>query len=125
MEHRWGQRRNISKSVQLRTQGGSVALGRMLNVSLSGAFVQTSLKARPLAQVQLQIISSKRPRTTTQIDAQIIRLTETGLGLEWHEFGGEKILNFLAEHGDGLRELVTPVQVPTPHHYHFKPHSRS
>jgi hypothetical protein len=96
----------------------------MLNVSLSGAFVQTALRARPLAQVQLLIIADKRPRTTTQIDAQIIRLTESGLGLEWHEFGGDKILDFLAEHGTHLRELVTPVQVPSPDHYHFKPQSR-
>jgi hypothetical protein len=62
----------------------------MTNVSLSGAFIQTALQAPPLSRVQL-IVSLNRSHAAALIEAQIVRQTEAGLGLEWHEFGGEKI----------------------------------
>jgi hypothetical protein len=62
----------------------------MTNVSLSGAFIQTSLRAPSLSRVQL-IVSLDRSHGAALIEAQIVRQTEAGLGLEWHEFGGEKI----------------------------------
>ncbi|HEY6925215.1 MAG TPA: PilZ domain-containing protein [Steroidobacteraceae bacterium] len=100
MEHRWGQRKSVNTSVQLRTQGGVVAIGRMTNVSVSGAFVQTALQAPSLARVQL-IVSLNRSHGAALIEAQIVRKTEAGLGLEWDEFGGEKILALITgpQHG--------------------------
>lgn len=96
MEHRWGQRKSLSTTVQLRTQGGLVALGRVLNVSLSGAFVQTALQAPLFSRVQL-IISLDPKLPTAQIEAQIVRQTEAGVGLEWNEFGGDKIEALIAQ----------------------------
>ena len=56
----------------------------MVNVSLSGAFVQTGLKVPLLARVQLIVASS-------QIEGLIVRQTEAGLGIEWSEFAGDLI----------------------------------
>jgi len=68
----------------------------MTNVSLSGAFVQTALQAPMLSRVQL-IASLDSRRDTAQIEAQIVRQTEAGVGLEWNEFGGEKIEALIAQ----------------------------
>jgi len=65
-------------------------------VSLSGAFVQTALQAPLLSRVQL-IAPLDSPRATAQIEAQIVRQTEAGVGLEWNEFGGEKIEALIAQ----------------------------
>jgi hypothetical protein len=105
VEHRWGQRKSINASVQLRTQGGIVALGRLLNASLSGALVQTPLKVPPLSRVLL-IIPVESSHTTAQIEGQVVRLTEAGMALEWSEFAGEKILALLER-----RPMFRPVHL--------------
>jgi PilZ domain-containing protein len=94
VEHRWGQRKSINASVQLRTQGGIVALGRLLNASLSGAFVQTPLRVPPLSRVLL-IIPVESSHVTAQVEGLIVRHTDSGMGLEWSEFAGEKIVALL------------------------------
>jgi hypothetical protein len=68
----------------------------MVDVSLSGAFVQTALQAPLLSRVQL-IVSLDSPRATAQIEAQIVRQTDAGMGLEWNEFGGDKIEALIAQ----------------------------
>jgi PilZ domain len=81
-------------SVQLRTQGGVVALGRIVNVSLSGAFVRTALQAPLFARLQLTVSLGRTHKA--QMEAQVVRHTEHGLAVEWSEFGGDKILALMA-----------------------------
>jgi hypothetical protein len=81
-------------SVQLRTQGGLVALGRIVNLSLSGALVQTALQAPLLSRLQVTIALDRRHKA--QMDAQVVRQTELGLAVEWSEFGNDEIQALLA-----------------------------
>lgn len=83
-------------SVQLRTQGGIVALGRIVNLSLSGALVQTALQAPLFSRIQLSIALDRKHKA--QMEAQIVRQTELGLAVEWSEFGNDKIQALLAHH---------------------------
>jgi hypothetical protein len=74
----------------------------MINVSLSGAFVQTALKAPLLSRVQLSVAAAPgRSLAMTQIEGQIVRQTEAGLALEWSEFGGDRIQALLAQLSSG------------------------
>jgi hypothetical protein len=66
----------------------------MLNASLSGAFVQTPLKVPPMSRLLL-IIPVENTHATAQIESQVVRHTESGMGVEWSEFAGEKILALL------------------------------
>jgi PilZ domain len=68
----------------------------MVNVSLSGAFVQTGLKAPLFARVVLTVSLDRK--TKAHLEGQIVRQTDMGLGVEWHEFGGEQVLALLASH---------------------------
>jgi hypothetical protein len=65
-------------------------------VSLSGAFVQTALKAPLFSRVVLTISLDRKHKA--HIDGQIVRQTDVGLGVEWHEFGGEQVQAILASH---------------------------
>ena len=76
-----------------------------MNVSLSGAFVQTPLKAPQLSRVLL-IIPVDSAHVAAHIEGQIVRQTESGVGLEWSEFAGEKIVALLER-----RALFRPVPV--------------
>jgi hypothetical protein len=77
----------------------------MLNASLSGAFVQTPLKVPPMSRLLL-IIPVENSHTAAQIESQVVRHTESGLGVEWSEFAGEKIIALLEK-----RALSHPVHL--------------
>jgi len=43
----------------------------------------------------LLIIPVENSHTTAQIESQVVRHTEAGMGVEWSEFAGEKIIALL------------------------------
>ena len=43
MDHRWGQRVAVDLAVQLLCHPRTIAVGRLMNVSVSGAYVRTGL----------------------------------------------------------------------------------
>jgi hypothetical protein len=87
MEHRYGVRYLSAIDVYVRSQSGRVAArGRLLDVSISGAFVSTSLSIAPLSSITLEVVSvAAAARRCTPIEAQVIRRTDSGLGIEWKE----------------------------------------
>jgi hypothetical protein len=88
MEHRWGQRRETSRSVYLRTQTGLAAHGLLRNVSVSGAFILTPLPVSLFTRLQLFVAAEGRERRLLQpIEAEVVRRTTDGIAIEWMEFG--------------------------------------
>jgi hypothetical protein len=87
MEHRYGVRYLSAIDVYVRSQSGRIATrGRLLDVSISGAFVSTSLSIAPLTSITLEVISVVNSvRRWKPIEAQVIRRTDDGLGIEWKE----------------------------------------
>ena len=93
MEHRYGVRYRSALDVYVRYQSGRRAVrGRLLDVSISGAFVSTSLCVAPLSSIAIEVsaaISAARP--FKPIEAQVIRRTERGLGVEWKELNAASL----------------------------------
>jgi hypothetical protein len=87
MEHRYGVRYRSAIDVYVRYQSGrDAARGRLLDVSISGAFVSTSLSIAPLSSITIEVSSViAAARRFKPIEAQVIRRTERGLGIEWKE----------------------------------------
>jgi hypothetical protein len=86
MEHRWGHRQTAHQPVRLLTVGGVAGYGYILNVSVSGAFVQTPLPARTLSLLHITFVSqNRRFCAIRKASAQVVRKTADGLGLEWCE----------------------------------------
>ena len=87
MEHRYGVRYVAAIDVYVRSHSGRLAArGRLLDVSISGAFVSTSLSIAPLLSITLELISVVHSvRRWKPIEAQVIRRTDRGLGIEWKE----------------------------------------
>jgi len=65
------------------------------NISLSGAFIQTAIAIPALSRVQV-VFAKDHPEEPMRIDAQVVRRTAVGLGLEWSEFGSEEIRALLS-----------------------------
>jgi len=119
MEHRWGQRRDVHLRVRLRTHGGLVARGTLLNISMSGAFVATAFRLQPLSHVRMFVMPQHgQAMPAGPAEAQVVRHTSEGLGLEWCEFGQETVRALVRERVEETSETSAhaPVKVPRPRH---------
>jgi hypothetical protein len=78
MEHRWGERIAVDCQVRLQSLEGDVAVGRIDNVSTSGAFIRTNLPLIPLTRVNVDINGCDVP-------AYVVRSFEGAVAVEWCE----------------------------------------
>jgi hypothetical protein len=86
MEHRWGERIACGTPVSLVLDAGAAHDGRMRDVSMSGAFIETSTPFPPLARVTLSVSASAAGRGAgLDIDALVVRVAPDGVGIEWCE----------------------------------------
>jgi hypothetical protein len=84
MEHRFGDRVSTQLRVGIGVSSQSHSTGRLRNVSVSGAFVQTHL--RPPSIVRLRVYFDEQHSHGSfkfALDAYLVRSTPEGLGLEW------------------------------------------
>ena len=90
MEHRCGYRRAVNVPVIVRTSGGLVGKARLAEVSASGARLVTSLPLIPetLVSLRMELHDGERRERLT-LEAEVVRRTESGFGLEWTDFAPE------------------------------------
>jgi hypothetical protein len=94
MEHRWGQRKAVDMSAHILHGGCRLATASLLNVSLSGAFMETDLELVPLARLSLEIdLPNHAADGTLRIGAFVVRRGGGGYGIEWYKAAaaGERI----------------------------------
>jgi hypothetical protein len=82
MEHRFGRRFRCGTAVKVSADSGTAGAGRLANVSLSGAYVQTELDLPLFALIDLVAVRDGR---TVERRACVVRKDATGVGLEWCE----------------------------------------
>jgi hypothetical protein len=96
MDHRWGQRVAVDLAVQLLCHPRTVAVGRLMNVSVSGAYVRTGLVPALLAPVRiLGFLSETEGTRRAAIDGYVVRREREGFGIEWFELAPAGICRFL------------------------------
>jgi hypothetical protein len=91
MEHRWGRRARVDMGITLHPGSGSVALGRLANVSLSGALVRTDMRLPTFTRVVVELPSQgaghqANDRAPAMLSAYVVREAPDGIGVEWTEF---------------------------------------
>jgi hypothetical protein len=113
MEHHRGQRHSTDVTVQFFTRPGTIGIGRVLNVSATGAFMETRLPLRPLALLYLEPTIQLPDGTSERIAATVVRCTPTGVGLEWCEFAAEATRAY-ARLAAGSNDPADEHQLPLP-----------
>jgi PilZ domain len=92
MEHRWGQRVAVDVPIRLTVRPFSVKAARLMNLSLSGAFIKGSLELRVLSRIQVVIdLPSRFKHATPVISAYVTRKFRDGIGVEWCEFAPQAV----------------------------------
>lgn len=87
MEHRWGQRSAVHAGVLLHPPH-SIGRGVVCNVSISGAFVHTSLRPRLFSHIELEMELDPAHR---RISAWVVRRDRAGIAVEWDELAPEAV----------------------------------
>jgi hypothetical protein len=92
MEHRWGARVHLKEPARLRNVHGSVLVIGIRNASLSGAFLETSLKPSLFSRVCIQPVAG----AGEWLDAWVVREDDDGVGVEWLEPGSDLALELIS-----------------------------
>jgi hypothetical protein len=87
MEHRWGRRQDTNVPVYFLTLPTTRGTGRLLNVSCTGAWLETSVPLRLYSLLYLECFDDRAPADVRPW-ASVVRRTADGAGLEWCEEGG-------------------------------------
>jgi hypothetical protein len=84
MEHRWGNRIACHARVRLSCGAAQAGEGLIRNVSISGAFIETSLPLSPSAILQVTIRRTDGAAETT-LPACVVRKEADGVAVEFSE----------------------------------------
>jgi hypothetical protein len=83
MEHRWGIRRPCLARVSVSAGSGITGIGRLRNVSMSGAFLETALPLPLYAQLAVAVLHGDGSSHVLEFPAVVVRHEPGGVGLEW------------------------------------------
>ena len=93
MDHRCGTRYKVEIPVYARAHTGAVSsLGCLLNLSVSGGFLLTTLPAQPDSHISLRLIDAAGD-ACGRLEGQVVRRSFAGLGIVWCEPPAELIRN--------------------------------
>jgi hypothetical protein len=97
MEHRWGQRFTVDLAVRIAGRPYNVRMGRLVDLSVSGAFIKVPADLRVLSRVQVAITAppQRLAHPTPMIAAFVARTSKDGVGVEWCEQAPQPVLELL------------------------------
>ena len=97
MEHRWGERFTVDLAVRVAGRPYNVRTGRLVDLSVSGAFIDVAADLRLLSRVQVAItaLPQRLGHPTPMIAAFIARRSKDGVGVEWCEYAPQPVLELL------------------------------
>ena len=112
MEHR-RQRRPTNVLVRFVTAPTMIGTGRVLNISSTGAFMETHVPLRLLSLLYLQPIEQPADHPCGRIAATVVRRDGAGFGLAWCEFAVETTAGFAGLISESY-DLADVHQLPLP-----------
>ncbi len=97
MEHRWGQRVLLDVPVRLLAEPRTPAVGRMVNASISGAFVRTADRLPLWVKIQVEMVLPRMPGHKGEcVSALVTRRVRDGVGIEWCDLAPVPMRELLA-----------------------------
>lgn len=98
MEHRWGERVEFDCPALLELPDGARGQGQVRNASISGAWIETTMKL-PAYTAATVILALGPGRRTIELPACVVRAGRGGIGVEWRDMGVPTLIALLREAG--------------------------
>jgi hypothetical protein len=99
MEHRWGSRIAVDIAVRISARPSTIGVGRILDLSMSGAWIRARLTLPVLSRVIVIVHSSQaRKHEAASLGAYVTRTTREGFGVEWCELDPPSFGHLLHPH---------------------------
>jgi len=96
MDHRWGERIKVDFPVRLVTHAFSRRDARLMDLSVSGAYILTNIFIRPHSRVEVALLASPWARhEAVVVSGYVTRRYRAGVGIEWCEFAPPPIGSLL------------------------------
>jgi hypothetical protein len=115
MEHRWGQRVRVDIPVRLEIPPASVVAGRILDLSVSGAWISGELEQHLSAEIAVVFEPQPGSSSLHRIPAFVARARLEGIGVEWRELAPPLINSLLGQSAPaGVMPSIPPEQTSTP-----------
>jgi hypothetical protein len=113
MEHRWGERIMVDIPVEVSVPPLIIGIGRIINISISGAWISGRFDLPPLARAFVVFdFSLGGASESLPIACFVARVRPEGIGVEWRELAPQIVsdLMLFAAGTNHAREqgLVTP-----------------
>jgi hypothetical protein len=89
VEHRWGQRVPADLAVMVMSDAAMRGVGRLNNVSLSGALLTTALEIPLYANITVSSLGGTEPR---EIAACVVRTQADAVAIEWRDMASPQVL---------------------------------
>jgi hypothetical protein len=96
VEQRRGQRVAATMWVRLSSSGTEIGMGSLVNVSASGAYLETKIQLPVHASITLESTASSAPALEgLKLSARVARIDDRGMGIEWRVLATPRILALL------------------------------
>lgn len=96
MEHRWGQRVAVDVAVRIAARRYKVRAARLVDLSVSGAYIKVAADLRLLSRVQVAIALPHRfAHPTPVVPAYVARKYRDGVGVEWCDLAPKPVVELL------------------------------
>jgi len=82
MEHRWGERVYVNRSVRVSATHWR-AVAQLKDISVSGAYLSCASPPPRITCIRVEFATRQR---RVLVEADVVRITREGFALEWREF---------------------------------------
>lgn len=96
MEHRWGERVAVDIPVQVSVPPLLIGTGRVLNLSISGAWISGNFDLPPLARaIVIFDLGIGGVQETLPLACYVARVHAGGMGVEWRELAPQIVSDLM------------------------------
>jgi hypothetical protein len=101
MDTRWGERIQVDFPVRMTARRFAVRRGRLTDLSVSGASIESNFEARLQSRIEIAMVSPLRPKCKSPVVVgYVTRRHKEVIGVEWCEFAPHAVSEL-------LRSIVT------------------
>ncbi|MGA2562256.1 MAG: PilZ domain-containing protein [Steroidobacteraceae bacterium] len=113
MEHRWGQRVRVDIPVQLEVPPARIVAGRILDLSVSGAWISGELEQHLSVEIAVVFEPALGSSSPHRIPAFVTRARLEGIGVEWRELAPPLINSLLGQGASAGATSSMPSELPS------------